>query len=294
MRNYILFSMLGLSLAACKGGGGGGGSPANTSPQDPGVQPPSLSVLEQAGCTVAQDSANVVLTCNGTSATIYAGNAGAQGSQGDQGIQGPEGPQGVQGPQGPQGAAGATGATGPQGPQGPTGPEGPQGPAGSNGGGFIVRKQDGVQVGTQFLGSMGSYQIMVWDSSTESIFAYSFPGVGSTHIYAGHLRTNQVYFTGANCTGQAYLPTGNSVLNMKNLVFIKESSTDTYVGRYFKVSGVEAEQQITYLSWLNVGTTCSNVAGSTISNGYLPVEETSWPAHIPKFLMLPVTVEPAL
>lgn len=65
------------SIFGCSSGGGSGaGSPDSVSP----LPSDTLAVLAAAGCTVAQISNGLTLTCNGTSANLYNGTSSGGGS----------------------------------------------------------------------------------------------------------------------------------------------------------------------------------------------------------------------
>lgn len=131
------------------------------------------------------------------------GNTGATGPQGPQGntgatgAPGPVGPMGPIGPQGNTGAPGLPGANGAQGPMGPIGPAGPQGPAGPGGGGsgLSVADSNGINVGTLVNFDPSSFVIK------KGVYIFYLNGDG---FFPG----SQIYWTGAGCTGSAYLNDG--------------------------------------------------------------------------------------
>ena len=121
------------------------------------------------------------------------GPTGPKGNTGNTGTQGPVGPTGPNGAKGDKGDNGPTGPAGATGPVGATGPAGPTGPAGGgknlldgnnvNLGSVLSADQSGVTVLTS-----GGYMIEIpWNAA--------FPSA-------------QIYYTGANCTGTAYLNHG--------------------------------------------------------------------------------------
>ncbi|WP_435745901.1 hypothetical protein [Nocardioides sp. SYSU DS0663] len=175
------------------------------------------------------------------------GAAGAKGEKGEQGEAGPQGPMGPMGatglpgaagedgapgatgpvgPPGPKGDTGATGAPGPKGDtgeQGPRGEVGPQGPAGT--GGYKVLDANGGLIGTAV--SIADAGLTVMTSSNYLL------NVG----WDGSLYPAQAYYTGAGCTGTAYLNSGWSEagpIYAKTLVYLGTPNTlavpDTAVG----------------------------------------------------------------
>ena len=136
------------------------------------------------------------------------GPIGPQGPKGDQGLTGPQGDPGPVGLQGPKGDTGATGPAGPQGATGPAGSVGPVGPAGAQG-----------ATGPQ--GPAGPGMLTLWDANgTKLGTIMSLPSYGSAvevytstgHVLAlgwdGTMAPEQIYYTGAGCTGTAYLNSG--------------------------------------------------------------------------------------
>jgi hypothetical protein len=131
------------------------------------------------------------------------GTVGLQGLKGEKGIDGLIGPVGLTGPQGP-GGVGISGA------QGPAGSVGPQGPAGRQ---LVVRDSTGTLVG-YLIGTLNIFTgfninpeltpasnfienaVQVWDPVAEAKFVYDF---------SGRPLTSYVVFSGANCTGNAYI-----------------------------------------------------------------------------------------
>ncbi len=151
------------------------------------------------------------------------GDTGATGAIGPQGPVGPKGDTGATGAQGPigptgaKGSTGATGATGAVGPQGPQGPIGPQGPAGTGG----VSLYDGANRLIGQVVSTDTYGVTV-KTSTGHIITYDWDGT----IYPG-----QIWYSGAGCTGSAYLNTGwsNTVKTYGKLVVYSGSRNSLMV-----------------------------------------------------------------
>lgn len=128
-----------------------------------------------------------------------AGAPGPAGPRGEQGAPGAQGEQGTQGPAGPQGEQGEPGLQGPQGEPGEDGADGAPGPPGATGPGATrLLDGDGEVVGT-VISATG------WGVSVVT---------GSGHIAAfqwdGTMYPAQIYYTGAGCTGTAYLNSGGS------------------------------------------------------------------------------------
>jgi hypothetical protein len=128
------------------------------------------------------------------------GAVGATGDVGATGAAGAAGPQGVPGPQGPKGDkgdAGASGAKGETGAQGPKGDAGPQGPAGPGGGGVSLYDGNNVKLGTVISSGSSSASVL-----TSTGYQIDIP-------FTGAFYPAQIYYTGASCTGTAYLNDGN-------------------------------------------------------------------------------------
>ena len=155
------------------------------------------------------------------------GTVGLQGLKGEKGVDGLLGPVGLTGPQGPVGV-GISGA------QGPAGSIGPQGPAGRQ---LVVRDSTGtlvgylirtLQVGTGLninpeiipAGNVYDNAVQVWDPTAEAIFIYDFNG---------RPMTSYVLFSGASCTGNAYISYSDAVVNefavVTKYVAFSDSST---------------------------------------------------------------------
>ena len=126
-----------------------------------------------------------------TGNTGAAGPAGAKGDTGDRGATGAAGPAGATGDRGPAGATGANGAAGPAGPQGPAGPAGPAG------GGIRLIDGNNVTLGTVVSSTRAGATVV-----TSSAYQV-------TVNFDGTFTPAQIYYTGANCTGTAYLNDGN-------------------------------------------------------------------------------------
>jgi hypothetical protein len=185
-------------------------------------------------CTIVESLDGHFMECtDGTSAPLAAGPAGPQGAQGPQGPQGlqgipgeqgPTGPMGPAGEQGPQGIAGVDGSScsvskvggvatisctngttatvsdGVDGEDGAVGPQGPQGPAGSAGGDTAaIQVKDG---NGNVLGRMLS--IDDW-----GVYFLTNLGYREYLYYDGTMAPGQIWYTGAGCSGTAYLNSGS-------------------------------------------------------------------------------------
>jgi collagen triple helix repeat protein len=122
------------------------------------------------------------------------GLQGLQGLKGDQGIQGPKGDKGDQGIQGSKGDKGDQGIQGIQGIQGPKGDPGPPGPSG---GGVSLVDGNNVTLGKVMSVVRGAATVL-----TSTGYSISIP-------FDAAFQPAQIYYTGANCTGTAYLNDGN-------------------------------------------------------------------------------------
>jgi hypothetical protein len=159
------------------------------------------------------------------------GDQGPQGKQGLQGDTGPAGPQGLKGDQGdkgdtgPQGLKGDTGDTGPQGlkgdkgDKGDTGAAGPQGLKGDKGdtgaaGPQGVKGDQGIQGpagsgGTSLVDGNNVTLGRVISSGRDQVTVLTSTGYQTSIPFDGVFKPAQIYYTGAGCTGTAYLNDGN-------------------------------------------------------------------------------------
>jgi hypothetical protein len=159
------------------------------------------------GATGATGPVGAAGATGDTGATGPAGPTGPAGATGPQGVTGPaglQGPVGAQGPQGPIGPIGPTGVQGPMGTQGLPGPMGPIGPTGATGAtgasGTGVRLLDANDV---VLGNVVS-------AARNSVTFVTGAGYMTTINWNGTFSPAQIYYTGATCTGSAYLNSGSS------------------------------------------------------------------------------------
>jgi len=175
----LLTSASGATTAVCNGAAG------PTGPTGP------------AGATGATGEQGPIGPQGPVGPTGETGPAGPPGPVGEQGVQGVAGPEGPTGPRGPTGPAGEAGATGADGPIGPAGPPGPPGPAG---GGLTARSADNIELGKV---------ISLYDSGVELL-------TSTGHLvyidWTGGFGAGQIIYTGANCSGDAYLNSGHNVL----------------------------------------------------------------------------------
>jgi hypothetical protein len=218
-----------------KGDTGAAGDTGATGPQGPMGVPGATGDVGPAGATGAAGAKGD---------TGAAGAAGAKGDKGDTGAAGSAGSTGPQGPAGPQGPKGDTGATG------ATGPQGPQGPAGSSGGGLTVKDGAGHTLGTAtdidqygvtFLTSTGYLVSLGWD---------------------GTMYPAQANYTGANCTGTAYLNDGGEAAN--NDPEVMYAKTVVYLGTPNSLA-VPADTNGTAST--SVKATAPNIDNPTCMNG---------------------------
>jgi hypothetical protein len=137
------------------------------------------------------------------------GPAGPKGEKGEPGAPGTVGPVGPAGPTGPAGTTGGVGATGATGGTGPIGPVGPIGPAGP-GGGVVLRDGNDVSLGNVV--GMASWGITVLTSGNYMLDV----------AWDGSMYPAQAYYTGADCTGVAYLNSAGSpgVIYAKSVVYL--------------------------------------------------------------------------
>jgi hypothetical protein len=113
-------------------------------------------------------------------------------------LAGKVGPAGANGLPGPAGAKGDKGDNGATGPQGPKGDPGPQGPAGPGGGGVSLYDGNNVKLGTVLSSGSSSASVL-----TSTGYQVDIP-------FTGDFYPAQIYYTGASCSGTAYLNDGGS------------------------------------------------------------------------------------
>ncbi|WP_217996811.1 hypothetical protein [Nocardioides jensenii] len=129
---------------------------------------------------------------------------------------GATGPQGVTGPAGEDGATGPAGPAGPAGPPGPIGATGPAGPVGPAGGGTVLKDGNGAAIGK------------IQSVTRNSVTVLTSNGYMLAIGWDGSIAPAQAYYTGANCTGTAYLNSGGpnpSWLYAKTLVYLGSANT---------------------------------------------------------------------
>jgi len=185
---------------------------------------------------------------------------------------GPAGPAGATGPQGPVGATGAQGIQGETGPQGEQGIQGIQGPAGATG----AQGEQGIQgpPGTAFfvydsadnlIGPVISYGC---DSGNANYRPAIFNDItvvvtieGKRYPLCvgrgGFERFTTLYYTGANCTGSAYLNGGAMIPDTTPLLF--EVGHIAVIGsdfRLFRPDYVVGQHLVNYLSKYDTDGVC--------------------------------------
>ncbi len=150
-------------------------------------------------------------TCEKGEQLISWNTAGQQGPQGIAGPQGPKGDTGATGPQGQIGLTGSQGIQGPSGKDGVDGQDGIQGPKGDKGetgaSGNSLRLHDANNQDLGILLNMSTNNLnYVFEYDTylpNDDVSLSFKEVRGQVTRIG--LTEDVYFTQANCQGQAYL-----------------------------------------------------------------------------------------
>lgn len=210
-----------------------------------------------------------------TGATGPAGPTGPTGPTGATGAAGPAGATGSQGPIGITGATGATGANGPQGIQGVQGAVGPVGPAGPAGGGTTVEDGNGVTLGT------------VLSIARSSVTIRTSTGYMITLGWDGVIPPGQIYYTGAFCTGTAYLNTGGTAGVTTTGEWLTYSRAfDTLMRPALLTSGIA-----TSVSGVPVGSidnpTCMN---ATTGAGWQLTAITNVAAGLPATIASPLTI----
>lgn len=185
------------------------------------------------------------------------GVTGATGSPGGQGIQGPAGAQGSQGAQGAkgdpgaQGAAGSTGSTGPAGAAGATGAAGPAGAQGLPGAVLSISTATSKRLG--YFVSMAAGPGFVTNAN-----AYGLP---DGMLFKG--TSTMVLFSGAGCTGSAYVQPAARVI--ANELYWADNTSTT--GSFYGLSGTT--QVSTTIASYAQGAACTST--SLASASYYPV-----------------------
>ena len=210
-----------------------------------------------------------------------AGPQGAPGPQGPVGPMGPEGPQGVQGPVGPMGPEGLQGVQGPiglQGVPGPIGPQGEQGPQGVPGvGGVELKDSAGPPIGD--IVSVSATGVTVRPSANFLV----------TLDWDGQVATRQIFYSGAGCSGTAYLNSGNTAKAMWGRTVVRSPTLGLLVPAAVQPSG-QAVSLISGLTYAALHNPDCVAPPSNSSNYYAwPMISVTAPA-----VGLPVTVVPPL
>jgi Collagen triple helix repeat (20 copies) len=124
------------------------------------------------------------------------GLIGLQGPKGDTGSQGAKGDNGAKGDKGDAGAPGAKGDKGDAGAPGAKGDKGDPGPAGPAGGGIGLIDGNNVKLGA------------VVSTDRDSTTVVTATGHVIDIPWTGQFTPAQIYYTGQNCSGTAYLNDG--------------------------------------------------------------------------------------
>ena len=191
----------------------------------------------------------IATKCSKTEVILKWNQRGIQGEQGIQGLQGIPGDKGEPGTKGEQGPKGDTGAKGDQGAAGVpgagfAGPAGAQGAAGPAGRQLVVRDSVGtlvgyligtLNIGTDIdpaimpAGNFYENSVQVWDPISEAKFVYD---------YTGRPLTSYVLFSGANCTGNAYVAYSDSIVGQIATVskYIAFSDSPTGTIRWYQAA----------------------------------------------------------
>ena len=169
---------------------------------------------------------------------------GAAGPAGADGSTGPAGPAGADGSTGPAGPAGADGSTGPAGPAGATGSTGPAGPKGDPGtpGAGGVHLVDGNDI---VLGRVIGIDREAATVVTSTGYQLEVP-------FDGVFRPAQIYYSGANCAGDALLNDGGQLtsgdpttVNISGKWVVYSGSQSTLMEPDTVVKGVAANSTMT-------------------------------------------------
>lgn len=145
------------------------------------------------------------------------GDPGAKGDPGDVGPAGDTGPAGAQGAPGPQGIAGPQGVAGAT---GPAGAEGPQGAAGQAALQVLVFDQTGDQLGYPLVIDRGN--------GMDSAFIAHRDGAPATFPEGRIVAMRDigaVFFSGTNCTGQAYAIADQVSVNYQGVLYTPQFET---------------------------------------------------------------------
>ena len=252
-----------------------------TGPQGP------IGLTGPAGATGATGAAGTNGVDGATGAqgpiglTGPAGATGAVGPQGPIGLTGSTGATGAQGPIGLTGPAGATGATGPAGPTGATGPAGPTGatgPAGPGGGGVVLVDNNSAEIGKVLYADGYGATVLTTTGHTVSL------------NWDGTISPGQIYYTGAGCTGTAYLNSGWSGAGplYGSQVVYSGSFGSLMVPTNLDANGLTPNASFTSSSIDNP--TCGSSSGTR--NGYLLVSTSAAGVGLPSYpAVAPLTMQ---
>jgi len=272
MRNVKMMLVVSMSLitAGCEGAVS---SMNADSPLSTGNQAAQASTSVSGSCSVSQSGNTATITCtDGTSASI----SGAAGSTGAVGATGATGPTGA------TGSAGATGAAGAAGAQGAQGVAGTAGAAGADGRWFKVKDADNTVVGDRLISTTGggiSANLFVYDQTDDAVAWYDLNGFLPSTV--------DVYFAGANCTGQGYVQAN---LHGKAIVMWKFNNSST-TGNALKINTGFRTQSVTYLSKEDTNRACTNNSSTVLTGAQAITQANRFPPSVPVRIYHPVTFE---
>jgi hypothetical protein len=214
------------------------------------------------------------------------GEQGAKGEKGDQGLPGEQGPQGLKGDKGEKGDTGAAGPQGLKGDKGDTGAAGAKGDKGDPG----IQGPPGqggpalVDANNVSLGRVISYTRYAATVVTSTGYQIDIP-------FDGVFKPAQIYYTGAGCTGTAYLNDGNGgtppfdAISGKWLVY--SGSMNTLMAPATVANGFSMGEAFTAATIDNPS--CGASAGTRSGWKLQPITRTA--AGLPASIATPLTLQ---
>jgi hypothetical protein len=198
-RLVFLFALI-LTTAGCNESGSSDSANLNNDSAAP------LGSLSLQGCRVISSVIGATVSCADGQADLKNGDDGHQGQQG------------------------------PQGPQGPSGPQGPQGNPGSPGPNASLVIKNGNNIAAYFL-QFNDSSVYPYNAV---LVMYPTGEVVWVNLATGKLtgRPYLIYYTGANCTGTAYVPPRQDMPYSLNRVFVGTNNDGSYY-KFYKITGYE-------------------------------------------------------
>ena len=177
---------------------------------------------------------------------------------------------GLQGPQGEQGPAGSPGTDGKDGTQGPTGPPGQ----------FLLLDGQNNVLGPLLRVEYSNYTFMV--PTLNKLLTVTSTLVGDANVVLFTLDQGTVFYSGPNCTGQAYVRSFGGEGDENSLRFLNATSGSASMGRFFAPDAfVPAPTPVQSQAIGGGGNDCYVAVTSLSGPGWMTANEVTMPFPVP-------------